>query len=130
MTKSAIRVLVAEDEEFSRLLLMEALDDAGFEILEARDGYEALRLMDDPDGVEIVVSDINMPGCDGFAVVKRLREIHPGVPVILVTGRPDQLLSGAVAQPVRSFHKPFKLAAIVEAVQDMLASRARGDTRP
>lgn len=129
MSKIAVRVLIAEDEEAIRLLLVDALEEAGFDILEARDVTEALQLIDDPDGVQALVTDINMPGGDGFTVAQRLREAHPEVPVILVSGRHDHLQKDRFPQPFRTFPKPFRLDAIVAAVQDMLARRKDADLK-
>ncbi len=123
MDQPLVRVLVAEDEEFIRLLLVEALDEAGYEILEARDGSEALQLIDDPDGVDVLVSDINMPGSDGIVVAQYVREVHPDLPVLLVSGRHDLLQNDRFPQPFRAFPKPFRLEAIVQAVHEMLAAR-------
>ena len=129
MSKPPIRVLVAEDEMFIRLLLVEALEDAGYDILEAKDGLDALRLIENPDGVELVVSDINMPGASGLEVVRHLRQIHPDIPVVLVSGRHEQLGGQPVSDPLRRFSKPFRLASVVDAVGEMLAERERADRR-
>ncbi|TLU71902.1 response regulator [Lichenicoccus roseus] len=127
MSKPPVRVLVAEDELFIRLLLVEALEEAGYDILKAKDGLEALQLIEHPDGVELVVSDINMPGASGLEVVRHLRQIHPDIPVILVSGRHEQLGGPPVPNPLRRFPKPFRLADVVKAVQEMLAERDEGD---
>ena len=59
------KVLVAEDEPLIRMDIAETLSDDGFHVLEASSGSEALRLIDDPDHVVLVVTDVNMPGADG-----------------------------------------------------------------
>nr|WP_321985507.1 response regulator [uncultured Lichenicoccus sp.] len=125
MKHGTARVLIAEDDEFIRLMLVEVLDGAGFDILEAKDGREALHLIDDLDDIDVLVSDINMPGSTGFEVAAHLREVHPGIPVILVSGRVDLLHKNSLTQPFRCLAKPFTLRSIVAAVQDMLDDSAR-----
>lgn len=86
------RVLVVEDEELSRVILSEILNDDGFQVMEARTGNEAIVLVDNPDGFQAVVTDVHMPGeRDGLAVGRHARHRHPTIPVIHCTGRPDVL---------------------------------------
>jgi DNA-binding response OmpR family regulator len=82
---------VAEDEPLIRMDIVETLADDGFNVLEASEGSEALRLIDDPDHVVLVVTDVNMPGVDGIAVALHARERHPEVPILFVSARPDLL---------------------------------------
>ena len=129
MAHKGIRVLIAEDDDFIRLLLVEFLDAAGFDVLAARDGSEAHHLIEDPDGVDVLVSDFNMPGSHGLSVAKHLREMHPGVPVVFVTGRPEQVEGRELAPPFLCFTKPFRLKEVVDAVQEMLAAHSAGSSR-
>lgn len=55
----------------------------------AHDGAEAFLLMEDPDFVDLVVTDYNMPGFNGVDVVRRARERHPAIPVLFVSARVD-----------------------------------------
>jgi len=80
------RILVAEDNAVNRELLREMLEVFGCDVVEARDGHEALATMEE-SAPDLVLLDINMPGMNGFDVLKRIRE-HPtfsDIPVFAVT---------------------------------------------
>ncbi len=78
------RVLVVDDEAGARSALTELLRDEGYEVHPAGDGYKALGQVRDwtPD---IVVTDLRMPGLDGFALIDRFKELLPNVPVVVMT---------------------------------------------
>jgi DNA-binding NtrC family response regulator len=112
-----MRILVAEDEFTIRLVLTEALRDAGFEVLEASNGEAALQLMEDPDHIAAVVTDFHMPGANGDAVAHRARHRHPDIPVVLITGRPDVLSDYEIEQPFVCLPKPFSVERMVSIVR-------------
>jgi CheY-like chemotaxis protein len=114
------RALVADDEPFVRMLMVETLEDAGYHVLEACDGVEALRLINDPDNIDLVVTDLNMPGCDGAEVAKRARERHPTVPVLFVSGRSDLIAASGAPAPYGSLPKPFTMTELERAVGSLL----------
>lgn len=86
-------VLVVEDEFLIRLMLVEELQEAGYEVKEADTGDHAMTLLQDIDPpLSILITDIHMPGClSGLDLAARVRESHPQVPIIYTTGRPDAL---------------------------------------
>lgn len=120
-------LLVVEDDFLVRLTLVDALSDLGFEILEAEDARSALSLLCDRPDIELMLSDINLPGgSDGFALARAARVIRPRLPVIYASGRysraePHQQVEGA-----RFIAKPFTptLAAVV--IHELL----EGDAQP
>lgn len=87
------RALVADDDDDMRSLLVTLLQRVGFEVIEASDGEELLNRFRDlqADGGSrlLVVSDIDMPRCDGIEATRRLRRTAPDVPVILLTAFSD-----------------------------------------
>ncbi|MBN2496373.1 MAG: response regulator transcription factor [Deltaproteobacteria bacterium] len=85
-----MKVLVAEDDELTRKGLAEILEDEGYEVLPAADGREALDLFakQEPD---FVCLDIMMPGVDGFAVCRQIRERDPGVPIIFISAKSEEI---------------------------------------
>jgi two-component system chemotaxis sensor kinase CheA len=87
-TTTAARVLIVEDSGFFRQLLVPALAAAGYEVTAAESAEHALRLRDAGVMFDVIVSDIEMPGMDGVAFVRRLRAEGPwsGLPVIALTG--------------------------------------------
>jgi CheY-like chemotaxis protein len=125
MTAEPTRALVVDDEPLVRMLMVETLEDAGYDVFEACDGAEALRLINDPDHVDVVVTDFNMPGCNGTEVAKRAREKHPRVPVLFVSGRSDLIAASGAPAPYGSLPKPFTMTELATAVNSLLATRPR-----
>jgi two-component system, OmpR family, response regulator len=81
----AIRVLLVEDDDDNRELMGEVLEAAGFVVSSAASGNEGLkRLAESP--VDVVVTDVGMPGMGGLELARAAKEIAPTVPVIVVTG--------------------------------------------
>jgi DNA-binding NtrC family response regulator len=90
------RAVLAEDDVEMRSLLATTLRREGFEVMEAADGRELGRLVHslifaggDPDGVDLIVSDIRMPGPDGLTVLSRLRRYDWATPVVIITAFGD-----------------------------------------
>jgi len=76
-------VLVVDDENIIRSILSEVVGTFGYDRQTAADGYEALQLLKEKN-FEIVLSDIHMPGMNGFDLIRETREVKPDIPFILV----------------------------------------------
>jgi len=85
MTKARLRVLLADDEETFRRILIRELTDMGFEVRGVAGGREALRCLGEED-FELVLLDVKMPDMDGLSVLKALKEGHPLTEVVMLTG--------------------------------------------
>ena len=82
------RILIAEDEVLTRMVLAEELRDAGFFVVEASNADDAIAYLRTDSQIDLVFSDIHMPGSiDGLELARRLRVEHPTLPVILSSGR-------------------------------------------
>lgn len=118
-------VIVAEDEDLIRLALAEALEEAGYNILEAKDGVAALQLIDELEDLRGLVTDIRMgSGADGWEVARRAREKFPSLAVVYVTG--DSIAewpSNGVPQST-ALQKPFASAELVTALSNLLVTQA------
>jgi DNA-binding response OmpR family regulator len=115
------RILIVEDEGFIRDLLVGTFADAGFDVLEATSGDEAVRLLDDPDNVDLVLTDIQMPGhTDGNLVADTAKKSHPDLPVIYMTGNPSSLRN-AVGTRDAFIRKPFNLSEVLIVVKCLLS---------
>jgi len=125
------KVLVAEDNAVNRELLRELLEARGYTVLEACDGQEALRMIEQthPD---ILLLDIGMPVLDGFAVVRKIRE-NPGIatlPVLAVTAyamqgdRENVLNSGFDGY----LSKPIDARALADELERLLHKREDRNT--
>jgi len=109
-------ILIVEDEPLIRLALSEHLQDLGFQVLEAATAAEATALMDRHRGIDLVFSDVRMPGeMDGIALAQWILEHRPGMPVMLTSGELSRVkaieeLSGA--KNFSAFAKPYRYAEI------------------
>lgn len=80
-------ILVVEDEVLIRMVIAEYLRDCGYQVVEAGNGREAISLFEAGLEVEVVFTDVQMPGdTDGFALARWLRPHHPGIKVIITSG--------------------------------------------
>jgi DNA-binding response OmpR family regulator len=115
-------VLVVDDEEMVRQMAARILHDAGFRVLEAHDGEEAVTLLSTlgPTGVWLVVSDMAMPGITGTELAEIMTERWPEVPILLISGRcaPHAEYRG------RFLSKPFLPETLIAEVKALLPSRA------
>ena len=96
------------------------LESEGFSVLTATSGSEALQIARScPGGLDLLLSDIEMPGMDGATLVQQLRVESPGLPVILMSGTCD-LAALRVSKPARFLSKPFSMSELAEMARAML----------
>lgn len=88
MVKLGKTILIVEDEDILREISKDYFIDAGYDVLEAKDGKEALTIFEKAN-VDLIVLDIMMPTLDGWSVCKRIRK-HSVVPIIMLTARSDE----------------------------------------
>ena len=100
-------ILVVDDEAVYRELLAKILTKAGYHVITAADGNEALTLLEHSH-FDLIISDVFMPNLNGYALAARIRAKDPNVPIILISGylshdNPKNLLGGSteyIAKPV------------------------------
>lgn len=117
------RVLLVEDECLIRLAAAEALQDAGFEVVEAQDGEGAAKLLDGAGRFDLLFTDVQMPGTlDGIDVATHVRHRHPAIPVLVVSGYAADLTHrlGGLLPPVVFINKPYDLQEIVTVLSRMI----------
>ena len=120
------RVLVIDDDEMTRTLVIRTLVGEGHEIEEAVDGQDGLRLFGE-NPHDLVLTDINMPGLDGHDVIEAIRMLHPDVPIIAISGggavgREQLLLKASALGADQIILKPFEFTQLVSAVERALGS--------
>jgi CheY-like chemotaxis protein len=113
-------VLVVEDEVLIRLLAAETLVEAGFDVLEAGDADEAVKILEAHADVGVLFTDINMPGgLDGADLVKLVRERWPKLRVVVTSGRNAN--ADAILPPGGRFvAKPYQLCKLPGVITDVL----------
>lgn len=79
-------ILVAEDDDTLRELMSDYLDENGYEVLRARDGAEAMTLLDSHH-IDLLICDVMMPEMDGYTLIRELREAEYSLPILIVTAR-------------------------------------------
>jgi len=115
--RAAPRVLVIEDEALIATVVVETLNDEGYEARTAADGYAALALVQTWTPC-LVLLDILLPALDGHAVLRELRRLEAmaDVPVVLVAGAGGPLLSDERMHVADVIRKPFRLELLVDVV--------------
>jgi len=117
-------ILLVEDERVLRDQIADALRDLGYTVLEARNGYDALTVLERHNApVHLVLSDVVMPEMNGATLVAQLREWYPTLRVLFITGYSEQAVAsyGVVMPDTALLLKPFMipdLAARIRAVLD------------
>ena len=110
-----------EDEDPVRLFAARALRSKGYEVLEARSGESALDMLDDPElpGIDLLITDVVMPGIDGPTLVRRVRSSRPDLPVICISGYSEDALRQRVVgtQGISFLQKPFSLKQLASVVK-------------
>jgi DNA-binding response OmpR family regulator len=117
------RVLIIDDDESVRALLRTTLSADEFEVLEAADGDEGLRLASEADP-DLVLLDWKMPGRHGSLVLDDLKERRPALPVIVITAE-QQEHHRALAESLRVdafLTKPFSPLELLETVEGLLGT--------
>ena len=120
------RIVVIDDEASIRRTLGVVLTRAGYDVRLAADGLEGMRLVA-AAAPDLVITDIHMPGVDGFETIACLRTLHPRLPVIAISGgdqsaRLKLLGSATLLGAVSSLRKPFTVAEVLEEVSRALGS--------
>lgn len=112
-------ILLAEDEILIRMASAEWLRDAGYTVIEAASGAEALDLLDSGVPIDLIVSDISMPGTpDGLGLAERARTTCPHISIILASARlPEECPAD------RMLPKPYGVPELLSLVNELIEAR-------
>lgn len=109
-------VLVVDDDGLLRELIVDALRDLGYTVLEARDGPSALEVVRGTTAIDVVFSDVSMPnGMSGVELATRVRQLRPDIRLILASG----FVKGQIAdipQGVVFLPKPYRVQQLLEII--------------
>jgi CheY-like chemotaxis protein len=120
-------ILVVDDEAQVRTLARDILLGAGYQVLEAEDGEQALRVAEDHQGaIHVLLTDIMMPGINGKEMADRFLVVRPDTKPIFMSGRAAEVISDAgVLIPVDAFlAKPFTVERLLNKVRERLEYRS------
>jgi CheY-like chemotaxis protein len=123
------KVLVVDDIPSSLAVAQVSLEDEGIEVVTASSGPAALEVLKDRQGIDVMLTDIRMPGMSGFELAENVRRLHPQVGVVLMTGYSEPLEQGLnVNLPVLA--KPFTpeqlRSGLIRAVEPAIRGQALG----
>jgi CheY-like chemotaxis protein len=129
LPRGSATVLLVEDEEGLRLLAGQTLRSAGYTVLEARDGQEALQIFEKADVIDLVVTDVVMPKMSGRQLAERVAALRPSTRVLYLTGSPEDTVMrhGLQAAGTALLQKPFTSSTLASKVHALLA---RDDPAP
>lgn len=111
MSSASRLLLLVEDDPLVRMTLVEGLTDAGFDVLEAEDAETALTLIAERPDIDVLLTDINLPGADGFSLAYAARLLRPRLPVVYASGRVRQAEAGRALPDAPFLAKPFSVAS-------------------
>ncbi len=119
MKKEEFKILVAEDDEMVRDVILKILGDEGYSVLVANDGLAAIELLKLED-VKMVITDLRMPGADGMDVLRKALQVNPQIVVVLVTayGTLDVVLEAMKEGAYDYLVKPFVMAQLLITVRN------------
>lgn len=119
-TSEAATVLVTDNERPIREVVGSVLRSAGFRVLLAHSGHEALRRVE-RERVDLVLLDIQMPGIDGWTTLERIKRLPQAPPVLMMSGTldPDRVRASGAAGMLE---KPYHPSQVVTAVQQILGT--------
>lgn len=115
------RVLVVDDDELLRRVVGRMLEEAGYEVILAADGVDALACLGESPGFDAVVADLRMPRMSGRTLGEHLARRDPRLPVLYISGYASDWEPDLAARPARAFlPKPFADAELLASLRDLL----------
>ena len=115
------RILVVDDKDYIRSLLVDILGEWGYETGSAVDGLDAIDKVE-RSRWDLIISDMDMPGLDGMELLERLKSIYPSIPVILMSGRRmrDREKIARSIGAVGFMYKPFRFEQMEKLIGKVL----------
>ncbi|MBV9813396.1 MAG: response regulator [Acetobacteraceae bacterium] len=114
-------LLLAEDEEDLRDALTALLDRAGHSVIGVATAQAAIEQLTAGAAVDVLVTDMSMPGMDGVTLINEARRLRPGLPAILVTGFARLSIGGTLGGDYEVLHKPVPFERLLACIDGLLA---------
>jgi CheY-like chemotaxis protein len=124
-------VLVVEDDDDVRMFTTESLRDVGFTVIEASDAPSALRMLENHPEVQLLFTDVGLPGINGAQLVAEAKLRRPDVKVLFTTGYARNAIvhQGRLDPGVELITKPFTRAQLASRIRDILDTPVSGEAR-
>ena len=115
-------VLVVEDEPIVRELVVDLLRDAGYHVLQAKDGPSGLVILESSQRLDLLITDVGLPGMNGRQLADHARASRPTLKVLFITGYAENaaFAGGFLAPGMEMLTKPFAMDALIDRVRDMI----------
>lgn len=118
-------VLVAEDEPMLRAVVRETLRRAGLAVIEAADGIAGLEVLRSDRPIDVLLTDVKMPGLNGYQLAEAALSLRPALRVMLMTGFTDEAMPDAIRKAsIPVIRKPFNFATLATSVRHGINSEA------
>lgn len=115
-------MLVVEDEAVVRDLIVEVLGDLVYRALEAQDGPSGLRVMQSSVRIDLLVTDVGLPGLNGRQLADQARDSRPDLKVLFITGYAENAMfgNGHLDPGMQMITKPFPVEALATRIREMI----------
>ena len=115
-------ILVADDDPVLLEIVAKVLEEPGYTVLTATDGYEAVRILADRH-VDLMITDVRMPGLDGFELAQQAKLLRPNLHIIYISGYYHERKEGCVPRYGAFLRKPVRADALLATVEQELVVR-------
>ncbi|WP_245457447.1 response regulator [Rhizobium leguminosarum] len=121
-------MLVVEDDDSVRLLICEVLADLSYEAVEASNADAAIPIIASPRAIDLLISDVGLPGMNGRQLAEVARQHRPKLPVIFVTGYAQNATAKAefLGSNMAMIGKPFAVEVLAEKISNMISKEKTG----
>ena len=117
-------ILAVEDEPAVRAVAVEALEDDGFEVIEAPSADHAATILQARDDIAVVFTDVTMAGeLNGFDLARIAEKLHPNISVIVTSGALPSGFSG-LAPDARFLQKPYRMTRVIELIRQVTVNQS------
>lgn len=122
-------ILLVEDEDAVRVFAARALKNKGYNVLEARTGEQAMDILHDGEQIDLLITDMMMPGMDGGTLSRFVKVERPDARIILISGYSEEVARGDVVDSpdIHFLPKPFSLGQLASKVKEVLALPMAGN---
>ena len=118
------RILVVEDDKVVRMLIVEVLEELGYQLLQASDAQSALGLLEQHAPLDLLLTDVGLPGMNGRQLADAARQRQPGLKVLFATGYAEgaEMRDGYLGEGMEMIAKPFSFEGLAGMLKAMLGS--------
>ena len=118
MSATPSTILVVEDDDIVRMLIVDVLEELEFSVLEADGSARAIELLEDThQHIDLLMTDVGLPGMDGQALAQKARELRHSLPILFASGYADSV---EVTDGMAMIGKPFSIDQLRDKVKSML----------